>query len=414
VSNRPRAEWELGREAFEGYTGNAGMTLERWYHRAAIVIWPREDNFHVLCEAGTDAAISGLKSMVAKWKGALKSEQPVQRKACLDFAAAIIESWSPPRFEHYSYVLSEKVDRSAFPLMLQELDDLDSVVRFLTRVMPNEGQIELDESFPAFCKRHGWAAFEEGLTAIIDAASTQTLMRNMALLETLCLVRDKNGDRINVCQELAERAVNALRRFDDGSSADDWRRDGVDRAALLVSLVKSLTAVKSIEPLEELFNHTQAQVNFYDLTDAHLAAIFALESWWQGKHGKAKRVIDSWLTHCRAELEKRTFHAPQPPADFHRDARLSCECADCRALSRFLDDPVESVHSFKASKDRRQHLEHAIKRDRRDLTCTTVRRSSPQPLVCTKTTASYQLACKTFARDTENLERLRAIERKVQ
>jgi hypothetical protein len=67
VSNVPREDWDLGREEFEGYTGNAGMTLERWYHRAAIVIWPKENNFRVLCDAGTDAPISGLKSMVGKW-----------------------------------------------------------------------------------------------------------------------------------------------------------------------------------------------------------------------------------------------------------------------------------------------------------------------------------------------------------
>ena len=27
-------------EDFEGYTGNAGMTLERWYRHAAVVLWP--------------------------------------------------------------------------------------------------------------------------------------------------------------------------------------------------------------------------------------------------------------------------------------------------------------------------------------------------------------------------------------
>jgi hypothetical protein len=45
-------------EDFEDYTGNAGMTLERWYHRATVVIWPNEEHFAVLCGAGTDAAIA--------------------------------------------------------------------------------------------------------------------------------------------------------------------------------------------------------------------------------------------------------------------------------------------------------------------------------------------------------------------
>jgi hypothetical protein len=30
---------------YEGYMGNWGNTLDRWYHRGAIVVWPREQAF---------------------------------------------------------------------------------------------------------------------------------------------------------------------------------------------------------------------------------------------------------------------------------------------------------------------------------------------------------------------------------
>ncbi len=413
VSNVPYEDWDLGREEFEGYTGNAGMTLERWYHRAAIVIWPKQNNFTVLCDAGTDAAISGLKSMVGTWKRIRKSDQPKQRESCLEFATAIIHTWSPPKFNYQSYAVKEKVDRSEFPLLLQELDDADLVVRFLTEVMPNDGKIQLGKAFPIFCKRHGWPTFEAGLTAIFDAASHETVGRNTALLETICLQRDKNADRMNVCKELAEHAVNALQRFDNHSSADDWRVERIDRAALLVSLVKSLVSVDCTEPLEELFDHTLSQNKTYDLTDARLAAIFALESWLGKKLGKTRRAISCWLEHCRTELEQRTEHAPTPFTDFRRAAKLSCNCADCRELSGFLADPDKSVNRFKVSKARRQHLHRIIDGNGCDLTHVTIRNTNPQTLVCTKTTASYQLACKVYARDTENLKRLRALEKKI-
>lgn len=32
----------------EGYTGNAGWTMDHWYRRAAIVLWPAEDHEHIL------------------------------------------------------------------------------------------------------------------------------------------------------------------------------------------------------------------------------------------------------------------------------------------------------------------------------------------------------------------------------
>jgi hypothetical protein len=66
VSSQPPDAWTISREEFEGYTGNAGMTLERWYHRAAVVIWPQQNHFHVLCGAGTDAAVAGMEAMPQK------------------------------------------------------------------------------------------------------------------------------------------------------------------------------------------------------------------------------------------------------------------------------------------------------------------------------------------------------------
>ncbi len=34
---------------YEGWMGNYGNTLERWYHRAAIVLWRKEDRYPMLC-----------------------------------------------------------------------------------------------------------------------------------------------------------------------------------------------------------------------------------------------------------------------------------------------------------------------------------------------------------------------------
>jgi hypothetical protein len=57
------------------------------------VIWPREQHFAVLCNAGTEASIGGLASMVKQLKRAAQARREEQRQACLDFAAAIIGSW---------------------------------------------------------------------------------------------------------------------------------------------------------------------------------------------------------------------------------------------------------------------------------------------------------------------------------
>ncbi len=316
VSDCPPDDWDLGHEEFEGFTGNAGMTLERWYHRAAVVIWPAEKNFEVLCGAGTDAAISGLKKMIAQLKLARASDQQEQRASCVKFASAIITTWAPHRVSHHSYLSNNKLDRSEFSLSLQELDDPELMNRFLTQIVAREGDIGLGKSFPTFCKRHGWTTFQDSLTAVIDAASSATVARNAALLETLCVQRDKNADRKKVCTHLAHHAVTALENLDTKRSVRDWVADRIDRAALLGSLIKSLISADAAESLNRLFDHTLSHDQIYDLTNAHLAAIFTLESYLSRKGSEIDGVVNRWLTHCRGELEKRTEHAPTPPAIF--------------------------------------------------------------------------------------------------
>src|SRR5262249_26075960 len=84
---------EPDEEEFEGYTGNAGMTLERWYHRAAVVLWPAQIRFDVLCEVGVDAAVGGLEQMVKRWKHTPRSDRESLKQPCLEFARRIIARW---------------------------------------------------------------------------------------------------------------------------------------------------------------------------------------------------------------------------------------------------------------------------------------------------------------------------------
>lgn len=404
-------EGDPNREDFEGYTGNAGMTLERWYHRAAIVIWPKARHFHVLCSAGTNASIGGLEAMVEQLKEVQKAARVALRQDCLAFAAAIIDSWQSGYHER-PWQEPGDVDRNVFASLLCELDAPDLVRRFLSQVMISDGKVQICKSLAKLCKRHGWASFEPDLAAVIEAGSAGTVARNAALLQMLCAARDKNSERIEVCTRLSDMAVNALEAFDERPPENDWRVPDVNRSELLVSLVKSMLAIKAARPLRRLIDHTLACSGKYDLTAAHLTAIFALES-RLAKPPHPNPAISHWLAACRRELKKRTTRAPQKPADYRRTHELSCDCSDCAELSRFLANPNQCEHRFAAAKERRRHLHQIIDSNRCDCTHWTERRGRPYTLVCTKTTASYDAACKTYERDLQHLSCVLALEKKI-
>jgi hypothetical protein len=399
---------EPSQEDFEGYTGNAGMTLDRWYHRAAVVIWARSRHFQVLSGAGTEASIGGLEAMAKRLKRAKKADRDGLRRECLSFASAIIESWNAGGGGYWRKE-REGVDRNVFATLLFQLDDPELVRRFLVKVIPADAAITLDRSFAELCARHGWASFEGELRAVLGAATVATVARNASLLRTLCVQRDKNSERIEVCRRLSDCTVEALEAFDKQRHDQEWQLRQIDRGAVLGSLVAAMIAIGAAEPLSRLVDHTLAS-DKYDLTDAHLAAIFALER--QLAKRSADGAISRWLDACRRELERRTAQAPQKPADYRRAAKLSCNCRDCRALSEFLADPDRREARFPLAKERRRHLHNIIDRDRCDCTHVTEHRGSPHTLVCTKTTASYDAACKIHRRDLKNLSRIAALERR--
>ena len=50
---------------YEGYMGNWGNTLDRWYHRAAIVVWPRSQAFANRAETSPSWALDELTTIAA-------------------------------------------------------------------------------------------------------------------------------------------------------------------------------------------------------------------------------------------------------------------------------------------------------------------------------------------------------------
>src|SRR5271157_2735171 len=50
---------------YEGYMGNWGNTLDRWYHRAAVVVWPRDQAFANRAETSPAWALDELAAMTS-------------------------------------------------------------------------------------------------------------------------------------------------------------------------------------------------------------------------------------------------------------------------------------------------------------------------------------------------------------
>jgi hypothetical protein len=60
----PSAALEPYQSEYEGYMGNYGNTMDRWYRRAAVVVWPRDRAFAARAEAGSQWALHELRDRI--------------------------------------------------------------------------------------------------------------------------------------------------------------------------------------------------------------------------------------------------------------------------------------------------------------------------------------------------------------
>ncbi len=133
---------------FEGYTGNAGMTLDHWYRHAAIFIWPARRHFAVICERDSRAVEPELGRMVARWKTTRGEEAAALEAQCRELAAAIVEKWPG---NPYGPVNPEVEDHWTGGLLgsLAALDDTRLIADFLGGALIKDATAEPGKSVAA-------------------------------------------------------------------------------------------------------------------------------------------------------------------------------------------------------------------------------------------------------------------------
>jgi hypothetical protein len=403
VSAQPLSDDEPDEVEFEGYTGNAGMTLDRWYHRAAVVLWPATARFDVLCSAGVESAVAGLQQMVRRWSNAPKDEKTSLREQCSAFAQRIIDNWPSREFAEYYSPKAEK-DRPELLPLLKKLGDTKLIAGWIQNVFGRDASIDPGKTLGDICQQHGWLSFQRELQPIFERTTSETIRRNARLVARWALRKGSDGERRELCRPLVHNLVDALEKLDTKKANDDWRLQRLDRAKLLPRLVQACLALEETQLLARLADHVLGLPEKYDLTKTQMAAITRLAPWLKRRLMRPSAPVHTWLKAIQRELESRATNPPLKPTDWRRDASIPCDCADCKELSRFLDNPHEETRRMPLAEHRRRHLHQIIDSNKLDLKHVTERRGRPYTLVCTKTTGSYERKLKAHQVELAHLD----------
>ncbi len=414
VSSVPIDDWKPTSEEFEGYTGNAGNTLDRWYHRSAIVVWHRERHFDVVASCGAAASMPLFSAMMNKLAKTPKKRLETARHDGIRFAAAIVTEWPNRSIGYWSSGRVEASPLDDFPKHLLTLHDRDTVAAFLTKLAGRDEVLPLSAFVVTACREFGWAAFAQELKHLIAVRPDQygrrseMPQRDVEWLSAVCCDSSPDPDRSILAGELCAIAATQFCEPRPDRSAHARRHSPGATVAekSLPPLLQALAASGCDEDLSRVIRFVRELPDEFSLDDGQVPTLKLLIPWSRQRIGSVVPHFKSWLDAVQDQLERATAKEPTPPADWTRPADVDCKCQYCAQLKAFLADDTHEVGRIPAREDLRQHLIGIIGRHQCDVKHSLERKGSPYSLVLAKTLGSYDRAVKRFEVDRRLLKDL--------
>ncbi len=391
---------------YEGYMGNYGNTLDRWYHRAAVIVWSREQAFANRAEASPSWALDEIATLASA------GDRAGARAAALTLAPfwdTVVAGRAREDRDQARLIFGLALraadavaDAPIATVLLQpfRIDDLDD---------------EHTDSFGKIAGAYGqqWTAdrlrtwFAGRKPAWAYAGGLERPRWIADRLPGLCARLHTTGEAgPAAARQLVDLAWEWTARDIDAALASSWPSQ---REAKLGELARPLAAVLTAAVALGAAS-TQIAVAGYlrkpgdAVTALELPVLRAAEKLARARAGGAAGFGDL-AADCAARLRARLARPPRAAGDWSVELPAgSCDCELCRTLRRFLDDTIKRTLEWPIAKDRRQHVHTRIDGAELPVTHVTRRQGSPYVLVLHKTDALFTGELQARDRDEMDLK----------
>ncbi|CAO5163355.1 2OG-Fe(II) oxygenase [Frankia sp. AiPs1] len=404
-ASAPTDDLEPYATEYEGYMGNWGNTLDRWYHRAAVVVWPREQAFanraetspawalDTLTEMALAGDVSGARAAAATlepfWDGALRARSPRDKdRISATFGVALRTADAVADAPAAAMLLR--------PFRVESLtaDDVTSFGRLasrygqqwtvgLLRTWAGAGESTWAGRGP---ERRQWVADSlPGLCAGLHAAPGAGATTAQLLLDL-------------AWRWLSEAIGIAVR-----SSSPRLRDRGLDdlgRPLAAVLTAAAATGTASIRAAVAAYLRQQPDA----ITALEMPALRAATD-LPGDGLRGEAGFGDLATDCAARLSARLALPRRTSIDWSITLPTGgCACDLCDTLRAFLADPDQRTLEWPLAKGGRQHVHSRIDTAELPVSHVTRRLGRPYTLILHKTDTLFTDEAAARASDQADLE----------
>ena len=364
---------------YEGYMGNYGNTVDRWYHRAAVVMWPRERAFLIRARQAPRWAMEQIA-------GRLKSGDVAQ---ALDWIGRLLPDWER--------AVRTVAGKALLPVTLRVSAELDKAPVAAALLAPFVLQHLTAETAPwllKLLKRHGrkWCAERVQDWMGKHEPDQQRLDWMADVLPELVRTCSTSGGVAGtaLAANLAQACWNSLCRHIGQIQAHAGGSSRVEELVATSSSFLGLIYAASVTRSRVLARQILAL-----LCSDTLPLQVPLNVLWLAK-ADAEDVVDRGLAslhgHCVSTLAARLAKPARargdwsmtPPADASRLGDLA------GPLQRFLASPKQQRLEWPLAQSRRQTIHRYIDHHELPVKHETRRSGSPYTLVLEKTQALFE------------------------
>lgn len=380
-STRESTDFPPFNSEHEGYMGNWGNTVDRWYHRAAVVLWPRSRNFAIRAKTSPAWAVDEILKM---------TRSPGGRDAARRAAATLMPFWSSvarreeePRFSERLVQLTAALEDPALAASLLQPLALEALSpKAATRL-------------PAVVEQYGLDWMQGVVGQWTQARRTdESAWVWLAQLPAICrpLCADPASDAATfarwLLREQWQRLAGNLR---EGTETTPPAMAIAELSRLAPAVLGMLAATRLVGE-SGLHRDVVAFLTSADTgypIDASLRLLRAAHR-TQPRRAVAHFGLEAVHAHCGSILDERLRAPVRESGDWSIAPPGRCRCALCRRLREFLAARDRVQFDWPLAKDGRQHVHRVLDAHALPVTHVTRRTGRPFTLVLRKTEALFE------------------------
>jgi len=395
---------------YEGYMGNWGNTLDRWYHRAAVVVWPREQAFanrgetspawalDELAAMASAGDVSGARAAAATlepfWDGALRTRTPEERgRASGLFGKALLAADAVADAETAAMLLR--------PFRIENLTG--AYVDSFGKIIHGYGQRWTAEVLRT------WFGGDQPAWAYGSGQERPQWVASW--LPVLCEGLHVRGDAgavaarqlLDLAWEWCGKDIGASLASSSPSRRDKELGDLGKPLASMLTAAAVIGAASTRDAVSAYIRKQQDAVTALEISALRAAAELSQDG------TRSDAGFGDLAADCAARLRARLARPQRAPGDWSIELPAGgCTCDLCDTLRVFLEDKSRRNFEWPLAEKRRKHVHSRIDAAELPVTHVTRRRGSPYTLVLKKTEALFARENEARIRDETDLEWLAA------